>query len=117
MPVVGIDRKDETVVMHRSEGRSVIRGDALDQDFWERVRFHPDVELVIAAMSSHSANLECVRRVKEFLPSARIAAIATYPDQIAELRDAGVDVARNLYEEAGQALADDATTVVFGSDD
>ena len=114
--VVGVDRRDETVELHRGEGRDVVRGDALDRDFWERVRFHPEVELVVASMSSHQANLECARRVREFLPAARIASIATYPDQVAELRDAGVDVARNLYEEAGQALADDASAVVFGTD-
>ena len=62
----------------------MVRGDALDRDYWERVRFHPEVELVIAAMSSHGANLECVRRIREFLPSMRIAAIATFADQIDE---------------------------------
>ena len=95
----------------------MVRGDALDRDYWERVRFHPEVELVIAAMSSHGANLECVRRIREFLPSTRIAAIARFPDQLTELCDAGVDVARNLYEEAGQALADDAAVVTFEADE
>ncbi|MDR9451079.1 MAG: NAD-binding protein, partial [Acidimicrobiia bacterium] len=112
--VVGVDRRQETVDLHRAEGRISVRGDALDRDFWERVRFHPDVDLVIAAMSNHAANLECAKRVREFLPAARIAAVATFPDQVLELQEAGVDVARNLYEEAGQALADDAVSVVFG---
>ena len=112
--VVGVDRGPETVERHERERRSVIRGDALDRDFWERVRFHPEVELVVAAMNSHAANLELVRRVREFLPEAKLAAIATYPDQVEELQNAGVDVARNLYEEAGQALADDAVGVVWG---
>lgn len=112
--VVGVDRQDETVERHRAAGRNVIRGDALDRDFWARVRFNPEVELVLAAMNSHSANLECAARVREFLPKARIAAIAMYPDQVAELREAGVDVPRNLYEEAGQGLADDAIGVTYG---
>ena len=111
--VVGVDRSEETVERHRLADRRVIRGDALDRDFWERVRFHADVELVIASMSGHTANLECVKRVREFLPGARIAAIAQYPDQVEELCDAGVDVARNLYEEAGQALADDSVAAVW----
>jgi hypothetical protein len=67
-------------------------------------------------MNTHTANLECVRRVKEFVPKARVAAIALYPDQLAELRSAGVDVARNLYEEAGQGLADDAVAYLVGDD-
>jgi predicted Kef-type K+ transport protein len=115
--VVGVDRNEDTAARHRSEGRDVVRGDALDRDFWERVRFHPEVDLVVASTNSHRANLELVGRVKEFLPNARIAAIATYPDQLQQLQDAGVDVARNLYEEAGQALADDAVAVVFGQAD
>jgi hypothetical protein len=113
---VGVDRNADRVALHRQEGRNVVRGDALDRDYWERVRFHPEVELVIAAMSSHGANLECVRRIREFLPSTRIAAIATFPDEIDELCAAGVDVARNLYQEAGQALADDATDATFDAD-
>lgn len=114
--VVGIDRNPERVETHRAAGRDVVRGDALDRDYWERVRIHPEVELIIAAMSSQAANLECVGRIREFLPRAHIAAIAAFPDEIAELRRAGVDVARNLYEEAGQALADDAATVTFEDD-
>lgn len=110
---VGIERNPERVATHRAEGREVVRGDALDRDYWERVRIHPEVELVIAAMSSHAANLECVRRIREFLPKAHIAAIAAFPDEIGELRASGVDVARNLYEEAGQALADDAAAEAF----
>jgi predicted Kef-type K+ transport protein len=111
--VVGVDRDPEIVDQHVSAGRSVIRGDALDMEFWERFRFHPEVTLVVAAFNSQVANLEAVARVKVFLPNAKIAAIARYRDEVAELREAGVDVARNLYEEAGQALADDAVAVVF----
>ncbi len=115
--VVGVDRDADRVAVHQADGRNVVRGDAIDRDYWERVRFHPEVELVMAAMSNHAANLECVHRVKEFLPDTRIAAIARYPDQIAELCTAGVDVARNLYEEAGQALADDATAEALGKEE
>lgn len=111
--IVGVDRKEVALVRHEEAGRRVVRGDALDRDFWERIRFQ-DVELVVVAMDTHASNLECVQRAREFLPGARIAAIATYSDQVAELRRADVDVARNLYEEAGQGLADDAMTAVFG---
>ncbi len=110
--VMGIDRSEELVETHRNLGRDVIRGDALDRDFWTRIGLHHDIALVIAAMGNHHANLECAKRVREFLPTVRIAAIATYGDQLEELRTAGVDVARNLYEEAGQGLADDALSVI-----
>ncbi len=112
--VLGVDRSERAVASHSDHGRKVIRGDALDRDFWERLRFRRDVELIVIATDNHASNLKCVERVKEFLPEARIAAIAKHPDQVVELKDAGVDVARNLYEEAGQALADDAVITVWG---
>ncbi len=114
--VVGVDRDGEVIDRHLAEGRNVVRGDSLDRDFWERLWFRKDVELVVVAMDNHASNLVCVQRAKEFLPTVRIAAIARYPDQTLELREAGVDVARNLYEEAGQGLADDAFIAVWGSD-
>lgn len=114
--IAGVDRRQATVERHQQAGRQVVRGDALDRDFWDRIRFQ-GVELVVIAMDSHPSNLECVQRAQEFLPQARIAAIATYSDQVDELRGADVDVARNLYEEAGQGLADDAIAVVFDPQD
>lgn len=113
---VGIDRDVDIAARHRSEGRFVLDGDPLDREFWDRVRFHADVELVVASTNNHAANLEIISRVRRFLPAARLAAIASYPDQIGQLREAGVDVARNLYEEAGQALADDAIGEMYGKD-
>jgi hypothetical protein len=111
--VLGVDRADAVVAAHDAAGRQVVRDDALDFDFWERVRLHPGIELVVIALNDHRANLEAVRRVKDFLPWVRIAAAATHPDEVAELHDAGVDVARNLLSEAGQGLADDACDLLL----
>jgi len=106
--VLGVDRHDYVVEASEHAGRNVVRGDALDTEFWGRLCLSPDIDLVVLAMSDHQANLEAVRRVNDFLPGARIAAAATHVDQVEELERAGVDVARNLYGEAGQGLADDA---------
>ena len=106
--VMGVDRHQASVTGNAAEGRHMIRGDALDVEFWGRLRLDPSIELVVLAMSDHAANLEAVRRVNEFLPDAKIAATASYADDVAELERAGVDVARNLYGEAGQGIADDA---------
>ena len=114
--VVGVDRKEEVAGAQRAAGRNVVRGDALDSDFWDRIRFHEDLELVIVALNSHAANMECVARARANRPAARVAAIAAYPDEVAQLRRAGVTVARNLYEEAGQALADDALSILEGQE-
>jgi predicted Kef-type K+ transport protein len=111
--VVAVDRSNGVVGANVAAGRHVVRGDALDSDFWERVRLHPHVDLVVMAMNDHRANVEAVRRVKTFIPEVRIAAAASYPDEVAELREAGVDVARNLLSEAGQGLADDACDLLL----
>lgn len=105
---LGIDSDPDKAESRREGGRDVIVGNALDLEFWERLRVDGDLDLVVAATGSHRANLAAVRRVRRFRPDVRIAAIAVYPDQVGELEAAGVDVARNLYEEAGQGLADDA---------
>ncbi|MDJ0955174.1 MAG: cation:proton antiporter [Acidimicrobiia bacterium] len=106
--VLGIDRDDEAVVAHEEAGREIVRGDALDTEFWDRISLDHRVDLVVLAMSDHEANLEAVGRIKEYAPNARIAAAAQFADERNQLNEAGVDTARNLYEEAGQGLADDA---------
>ena len=113
--VVGVDRSERTAAILTEQGRNVIRGDALDRDFWERLRFRHDVELIVVATDNHASNLACVSLANEYLPDAQIGAIARHPDQVIELMDAGVDVARNLYEEAGQGLADDAMVTIWGT--
>ncbi|MDG2111089.1 MAG: NAD-binding protein [Actinomycetota bacterium] len=106
--VMGVDRIPEVASENSAAGRHVIRGDALDVEFWGRLCLDPRIELVVLAMSDQAANLIAVQRVTEFLPQVRIAATATHTDEITELEHHGVDVARNLYGEAGQGLADDA---------
>lgn len=107
-PVLGVDRHDATVEDNSAAGRHTIRGDALDFEFWDRLRLHPGIDLIVLAMGDHNANLEAVSRVQAFLPDVRIAASASHADEVDQLEAAGVTVARNLYGEAGQGLADDA---------
>jgi len=113
--VTGVDRDERSVDGNLGAGRRMIRGDALDIEFWSRLQFDQHVDLVVLTMNDHAANMETVRRVKEFLPNARIAAIAFYPDEVLELEAAGVDVARNLFGEAGQGVADDACDVLYNN--
>lgn len=114
--VMGVDREEHSVDANTAAGRNMIRGDALDVEFWSRLQLHERIDLVVLAMNDQAANLEAVRRVNAFLPNARIAATASYPDDVIELEEAGVDVARNLYGEAGQGLADDACDLLFEPD-
>ncbi len=110
--VLGVDRSDEGAIKQVQSGRNVIRGDALDGEFWTRVSLDPTVKLVLLAMNEHAANVAAVNRLRRFIPDVPIAAIARHPDEVDELCDHDVTVARNLYEEAGQGLADDACSVL-----
>ncbi len=112
--VVGVERSRSIVARHTSEGRRVVRGDALDSEFWDRMHLHPETRLVVLAMNDHGANLKAVRKIRATLPEVSIAAVAQHVDEVHELEEAGADVARNLYEEAGQGLADDACALVPG---
>ncbi|MEO1065207.1 MAG: cation:proton antiporter family protein [Actinomycetota bacterium] len=105
---LGVDRRDATVEECLAAGRDVIRGDALDSEFWARLQLSGAIEIVVLAMSDHDANLAAVEQVRSYLPEVIIIAAALFPDEAEELEEAGVDVARNLYAEAGQGLADDA---------
>jgi predicted Kef-type K+ transport protein len=110
--VLGIERLDRRIEAHTKAGRRVLRGDATDLDFWERVRLgRSPPDLVLLAMSEHQAHLETARHVRTFVPEAMIAAGARWPDEVAELEHAGVHVARDLFGEAGQGLADDAMSL------
>jgi len=111
--VMGVDRDERTVNANIAEGRRMIRGDALDGEFWARLQLGRHVDLVVLTMSDHAANMQAVERVKGYLPDTRIAATAAYPDDVLELEAAGVDIARNLYGEAGQGVADDACNLLF----
>jgi len=110
--VMGIDRDARSVDASTAAGRQMMRGDALDVEFWSRLQLHERIDLVVLAMNDQAANLEAVRRVHDFLPNARIAATASYPDDVVELEAAGVDIARNLYGQAGQGLAADACDIL-----
>jgi predicted Kef-type K+ transport protein len=114
--VVGIDRDGDVVADSVRAGRPAVRGDALDRDFWERISLHDDLELIVLAMNEHPANVEAASRIRAYRPDIHIAANARYADQVTELIAVGVDVARNLYSEAGQGLADDAS-IQLTSDD
>ncbi len=105
--VLGVDRRDYEVARHVESGRNAIRGDALDSEFWARLHVHPEVEVVVLAMSDHEANIEAIRQVRAFQPDMAILATALFADEAVELTEAGVDEVRNVYDEVGFGLTDD----------
>jgi glutathione-regulated potassium-efflux system ancillary protein KefC len=101
--VIGIDSDPELVTAHQAEGRNVIKGDAKDSDFWERLPKLREqrVKLAILAMSTHRANMYAVEQMKAGGFEGLIAAQAEYDDHADALREAGAHLAVNLYADAG----------------
>jgi glutathione-regulated potassium-efflux system ancillary protein KefC len=111
--VVGVDIDKDRVNDQRAAGRNVVRGSVTDPDFWER--FHIDynrLELVMLAMPNQLENLFAARQLRNLGYRGRLAAVAKYPDEMAALREAGVDSAFNLYAEAGAGFAEDVAALL-----
>lgn len=61
-------------------------------------------------MTSHRANMLTIERLKEAGYTGNISATAQFPDDLKELKQAGVAYAFDLYAEAGQGFADDISS-------
>lgn len=102
--LIGIDSDPEVIATQKAAGRNVVRADATDDEMWERATDRP-VEVGILALKRHQENLGIVNRVRERNPTARMFAVASHEDEVAELIDAGAEAAWSMYSEAGIGLA------------
>lgn len=104
--VVGVDSDAEQVEQHRQSGRRVVVGDAVDYDFWQRgVTDGRQLELVLLTMS-HSANIQAAKRIRSLSGPLTLAAIARYEDEVEELKNKGVELVFNIYDEAGSGFSE-----------
>jgi predicted Kef-type K+ transport protein len=104
--VLGVDLDSSAVEAHVARGRNVIHGDATNPDFWSRVdSLASHLDWVLLTMPAHHANLAAAHRLREQGFAGKIAATTKYPDEAEELERAGVDLAFNIYAEAGAGFA------------
>ncbi len=102
---LGIELQKERALHHQRHDRNVIKGDATDSDFWERILSTENIELVLLAMPHNKGNRFALKQLKQRNYQGRIAAIAEYQDQVDEFLEQGVDAAFNIYREAGSGFA------------
>jgi len=106
--VMGIETDREKVAQLEAEGLNVIHGDATDSDFWRRAgRPSARLRAVLLAMPDHDANMYALEQIRSADFRGHVAALARYPDEVPKLRDAGADVAFDVYGEAGTGFARD----------
>lgn len=106
--ICGLDNDRQTVARHVELGRNVVAGDPTDLDFWDRISRDHTLKAAMLALPNHEANLaaaEEIRKFEERSGEILLTATARYEDEIAELKDHGVDEAFNLNTEAGQGYA------------
>ena len=110
--LVGIDIDPDTVSRHVAAGRKVIHADATDDEFWARTG-RGKVSVVLLALPEPEQNLAVARGIRSRHTRGHIFAMVQYPEEVAKLKDAGVENTWNLYAEAGNGFAD-AVIAHFG---
>ncbi|WP_024285597.1 cation:proton antiporter family protein [Cellulomonas sp. KRMCY2] len=113
LSVVGVEHDQSRVTELADQGYDVLRADATDVEFWARVKRAGSVQVVVLAMPFHNANLIALARLHAAGFTGKVAAVARYDDDVAELRRHGADAVFHLYGSAGDALADHATEVLL----
>ncbi|MCJ8216187.1 cation:proton antiporter family protein [Aeromonas veronii] len=103
--ILGVENDSEKLPTLRAQGMNVIEGDATDTDFWDKVLLSNQVNLVLLAMPHHSGNLYAIEKLRSHGFNGKIAAIVRFEDDIASLREQGVDAVFNVYNEAGSGFA------------
>ena len=112
LSVLGVDQDQARVAELRAKGFDLLRADATDVEFWGRVERAGRIRVVVLAMPFHSANLIALARLHAAGFTGRVAALARYDDDAAELRRHGADAVFHLYGAAGAELADHAAEVL-----
>lgn len=112
LSVVGVEHDQTRVSALEEEGFKVVRADATDLEFWMRVQRAGRVQMAVLAMPFHNANLIALARLQAAGFSGKVAAVARYDDDVAELERHGADAVFHLYGSAGFALADHAAEVL-----
>lgn len=113
LSVVGVEHDRTRIAALEDEGFEVVRADATDLEFWTRVQRAGRVKVAVLAMPFHNANLIALARLKAAGFTGRVAAVARYDDDVAELQRHGADSVFHLYGSSGFALADHAAGVLL----
>ena len=101
LSVVGVEHDQTRVFALEDEGYDVVRADATDLEFWNRVQRAGRVKMAVLAMPFHNANLIALARLQAAGFTGKVAAVARYDDDVAELERHGADAVFHLYGSAG----------------
>jgi hypothetical protein len=103
--VIGVEVVPERFRQHQQAKRQVVRADATDRAFWQRIN-HCGIHTVLLAMPMHEQNLLSLAQLQASGFVGQVSAIVSHADQEQELHHHGVDSTFNLYAEAGAGFAE-----------
>ena len=104
--ILGLDFDDDIVECQNANGRLTHFANVSSPEFWSRldVKNH-DIVWVMLCVPNTNANVIAARLARKWGYRGLICAAAKYPDEEAQLIEAGVDAVFNIYAEAGAGLA------------
>ncbi|QOL25072.1 cation:proton antiporter [Thalassotalea sp. LPB0316] len=105
--VWGLDTDKEKVDWLNDNNIQAFTGDAEDADFWENVDADK-IKLALLALPSVKDIKNITIQLKLANYQGKIAAIARYDDERAELEELGIDKVFNFYNEAGVGFAEES---------
>ena len=105
--VWGLDVEKDRVNNYKEKGLNVTMGDADDIEFWENINLNK-IGLVMLAIPSVVEMKNILKQLAKSNYTGRIAVIARYEDERAELIKLGADVAFNYYAEVGIGFAEES---------
>ena len=109
--VWGLDAEQEKIAWLNEQGVQAYCGDAEDAFFWERVDL-ARLELVLLALPNVVDSISITKQLKLAGYQGKIAAIARYDDERAQLEEHGIDKVFNFYSEAGVGFADESLALL-----
>lgn len=111
--VIGFDLDNTVVDGHYGLGRNVLRGDANNPELWGKLRnFKTRIRLIVLATPHLHSNISAIHLLRAEGYRNKIATIALYPDDTAALYEAGADSVYNIYQEAGDGIAQEIGTIM-----
>ncbi len=114
--ILGLDFDIEVVEAHKAAGRNVVEGDPTDPEFIARLSTDDRLELILLATGQIPANRATIETLRRNGSDRKIAATATWPEDVAALREAGADLVFSFYADAGADFAQHAQEELFASD-
>jgi glutathione-regulated potassium-efflux system ancillary protein KefC len=114
--IIGLDYDVDVVQAHLTAGRNVMEGDPADPEFIARMTNDSRIDLILLATNEIRSDLASIRALRERDQDRKIAATATWPDEIDALQEAGADLVFSIYADAGSDFAQRVHEELFASD-